>query len=95
MISRFKATTLFLLALIATLGLAPSALAQAISGDLVGTVQDASGAALPSITVTATNTGTNVKSTGVTNQAATTESPTCRLATMTFRPEPRASRPPP
>ncbi len=69
MISRFNAATLLLLALIVTFGLAPSALAQAISGDLVGTVQDASGGALPGITVTALNTGTNVKSTGVTNSS--------------------------
>jgi hypothetical protein len=48
-------------------GLAPSAQAQAISGDLVGTVQDASGAALPNITVSATNAATNVKFTGVSN----------------------------
>ncbi|HXF27127.1 MAG TPA: carboxypeptidase-like regulatory domain-containing protein, partial [Bryobacteraceae bacterium] len=35
--------------------------AQAISGDLVGTVADASGAAVPNATVTATNGATNVK----------------------------------
>ena len=41
--------------------------AQAISGDLVGTVTDSSGAALPNITVSATNTATNVRYTGATN----------------------------
>jgi hypothetical protein len=47
--------------------LAPSAPAQAISGDLVGKVLDASGSAVPNVTVTATNTATNVKFTGTTN----------------------------
>ena len=41
--------------------------AQAMSGDLVGTVADASGATVPGATVTAVNTGTNVKFTGATN----------------------------
>src|SRR5438309_5351800 len=66
--TRLKAALLLSLALFAAMSLlAPSALAQAISGDLVGSVQDASGAALPNITVTATNSATNVRSTGVTN----------------------------
>src|SRR5579883_543001 len=43
--------------------------AQAISGDLVGTVVDASGAAVPNATVDAINTGTGVKSTGQSNAA--------------------------
>lgn len=37
--------------------------AQAISGDIVGVITDQSGAAVPNITVTATNTGTGIKST--------------------------------
>jgi hypothetical protein len=49
--------------------LACSAFAQAISGDLVGTITDASGAAVPNATVTATNAGTNVASTATTNAA--------------------------
>jgi hypothetical protein len=68
MTARLQAIFLSLLALcVAMSGLAPSAQAQAISGDLVGTVQDASGAALPNITVSATNAATNVKFTGVSN----------------------------
>jgi hypothetical protein len=51
------------------LGLVPSAHAQAISGDLVGSVQDSSGGALPNVTVTAVNTATNVKHIGVSNAA--------------------------
>jgi hypothetical protein len=56
------------LALIVALAcLAPLAQAQAISGDLVGNVLDASGAAIPNVAVTAVNTATNVKFTGTTN----------------------------
>ncbi|HWY47849.1 MAG TPA: TonB-dependent receptor [Bryobacteraceae bacterium] len=40
---------------------------QVISGDLVGTVTDASSAAVPNVTVTATNDATGVKSTTTTN----------------------------
>jgi hypothetical protein len=40
---------------------------QAISGDLVGTVQDASGAAVPNAAVVATNTATNTNSSTATN----------------------------
>jgi Carboxypeptidase regulatory-like domain/TonB dependent receptor len=41
--------------------------AQAISGDLVGTVTDASGAIVPNATVTATNAATNVESSTTSN----------------------------
>ena len=61
------AVSLFLAMLVATCWVAPPAHAQAISGDLVGSVVDASGAAIPNVTVTATNTATNVRSTGVSN----------------------------
>jgi hypothetical protein len=65
-----KALSIFALALIVvTFGLAPMAQAQAISGDLVGSVVDPSGAALPNVTVTAVNSATNVKHTGVTNSS--------------------------
>ena len=63
-----KAVPFCLLAvMVAMFGLAPAIHGQAISGDLVGTVLDASGAALPNVTVSATNTATNVKFTGITN----------------------------
>jgi hypothetical protein len=66
--STFKALSFSLLALIVALScLAPSAQAQAISGDLVGNVVDASGATVPNVTVTALNTATNVKFNGTTN----------------------------
>ncbi len=41
--------------------------AQAISGDLVGTVADATGAVVPNATITATNAATNAKATATTN----------------------------
>ena len=51
-------------------GVAPFAArlhAQAISGDLVGRVSDASGAIVPGVSVTATNTATGVKASGLTS----------------------------
>ena len=42
---------------------------QAVSGDIVGTVTDSTGAAVPNATVTATNKDTNSKSTTDTNAA--------------------------
>jgi hypothetical protein len=59
--------SLFLAMLVATCWIAPPAHAQAISGDLVGTVVDASGAAIPNVTVNALNTATNSRFTGTTN----------------------------
>ena len=68
MTTTIKAVPFYLLAVIVALfGLAPAIHGQAISGDLVGTVLDASSAALPNVTVSATNTATNVKFTGITN----------------------------
>jgi hypothetical protein len=43
--------------------------AQAISGDLVGRVTDASGAIVPNVSVTATNTATDVKASARTNSS--------------------------
>ena len=50
---------------IALLFPAPPAAAQAISGDLLGTVVDATGAAVPNVSVTATNVGTNISTTAI------------------------------
>jgi hypothetical protein len=56
------------IALLVTMGgLSPRSFAQAISGDVVGTVTDASGAVVPDAAVTATNVATGVKSAGKTN----------------------------
>ncbi len=53
---------------LAAMCLAPPRLrAQAISGDLVGTVVDPSGAGVPNVSVTATNTATNARSTATSN----------------------------
>ena len=57
---RMELTRLLLLVVTLTL-LHAAALAQAVSGDLFGTVQDPNGAAVPSALVEATNTATNVK----------------------------------
>lgn len=52
---------------LALLGPVHRANAQAISGDLVGIVLDATGAAVPNVTVTATNGGTNLSTTTTSN----------------------------
>jgi hypothetical protein len=59
---------IFALALaIALLFPVPRAAAQAISGDLLGTVLDATGASIPNVTVTATNVGTNIGASATSN----------------------------
>ena len=60
--------TLVVAALLATLSILPTvARAQAISGDIVGTVTDKSGGAIPNATVTAENVATGVKATTTAN----------------------------
>jgi hypothetical protein len=44
-------------------------LAQAVTGELVGTIYDSTGAAVPNATVTATNTGTGVQTTATSSNA--------------------------
>ncbi len=59
-----------LLALVLCVWVVSSTLSgQAISGDVVGTVTDASGAAVPNVTVTATNDGTSVKASVTSNSS--------------------------
>jgi len=59
---------MFAAALLAAAAYFPSNLhAQAISGDLVGIVTDATGAAIPNVSVTATNDATGIKTTAVTD----------------------------
>ena len=62
--------TLTVLALaICALASGPGSLAQAVTGTIVGTVTDASGAALPSATVVISLTGQNVSHTTTTNES--------------------------
>ncbi len=62
-----KSFTRFVLSAVCVLALSAIGLAQAISGDLVGTVKDSTGAVVPNISVIATNVATGVKSTTVAN----------------------------
>src|SRR6185503_6579378 len=62
MIFRTKSGMLLALAMIALIGFAPHVLAQAIDGNLTGTVVDSSGATVPNAPVEATNTRTGIKS---------------------------------
>jgi hypothetical protein len=63
MFSRLKSTMVTALVVIAALGMAPGVVAQAIDGNLTGTVVDPSGALVPNATVEVTNTGTGIKTT--------------------------------
>ncbi len=64
---RFALRTISLVAILALFSV--WGFSQQISGDLVGTVKDASGAVVAGATVEATNLGTGVKSTATTNSA--------------------------
>ncbi|HEY6393063.1 MAG TPA: carboxypeptidase regulatory-like domain-containing protein, partial [Bryobacteraceae bacterium] len=65
-----RKTFLLAVAFVAVLTLAAGiASAQAISGDVIGTVVDATGAAVPSATVTVENVATGVKANATTSQA--------------------------
>ena len=67
--------------------------AQAVTGTLLGNVSDASGAAVPGATVTATEVQTNDQPDGGhATRPATTSSPACRTARTRSRPSCRASR---
>ena len=54
--------------LLASLSLCPDATAQAVRGTLLGSIVDSGGGAVPGATVTATDQGTNISSTTVTNE---------------------------
>ena len=70
LLDRLHGPTIVVAAVIASLlALVPSpARAQAVTGTLLGTVTDTSGAAVPGATVTATETQTNVKRSTATNE---------------------------
>jgi len=75
-VTHFLATVL--LAVLTIIVLPNRARGQAISGDLVGTVVDATGAGVPNATVTARNTGTNVS----TPPATTNDSGQYRISNL-------------
>src|SRR5260370_29633643 len=66
---RQKMRKLLLLAVLLTLCLASIGMAQTITGSITGTVTDASGAVVPNVAITATNTSTNLKYDTKTNEA--------------------------
>ena len=80
------------LALVGTLVALPSrAAAQAVTGTLLGNVTDASGAAVPGATVTATEVETNVSRTAVSNETGNYIFSSLRSGTYSVRPSCRAS----
>src|SRR5450631_66989 len=62
-----RITTMLFLFFVSLLLTQVHALAQAVSGDLIGTVSDASGAAIPNASIAAVNQGTNTRYTTTTN----------------------------
>ena len=78
--TRPLAGALTALLLLATAGIAA---AQTDTASIVGTVRDSSGAVLPGVTVTATETKTNVALTAVTNSAGQYVFPSLRIGTYT------------
>src|SRR4051812_49357264 len=66
MFSKTKAATLVALMTLGLIGFVPSLHAQAIDGNLTGTVVDPTGATVPNATVEITNAGTGIKSTAKT-----------------------------
>ncbi len=74
--------------LIFTLALVPSTtFAQTDTASIVGTVKDASGAVMPGVTVTATQTGTNVTLTAITNASGQYLFPNLRIGTYSVAAE--------
>src|SRR5579883_1778812 len=67
MFSKTKSTMLLALVMLAMIGLAPRAFAQATDGNIVGTVVDPTSAVIPNASVTATNKATGVQYTAMTN----------------------------
>jgi hypothetical protein len=55
-----KTRSMFLISILLCFAFIPMALGQMITGDIIGTVTDPSGAAIPGATVTVTNTGTQL-----------------------------------
>src|SRR5712692_11750667 len=62
-----RKSTIWVAFLILLTALAPLTFGQATDGNVVGTIVDASGAAVPNATVTASNIATGVKATTTTN----------------------------
>src|ERR1041385_7303696 len=68
----------FFTSLLIMLG-ASLAWSQAITGTILGTVTDTSGAVLPGVTITATNTGTNQARTTLTNESGVYSLPSLQI----------------
>src|SRR6267378_1350788 len=66
MFSKTKSALLIALMMFALIGFSPRIFAQAIDGNLTGTVLDPTGASVPNATVEITNTATGIKTAGKT-----------------------------
>src|SRR4051812_19694435 len=64
-----------------TIAIATAVCAQAITGTILGSVTDSSGAVLPGMTVTAINIGTNQTRTTITNESGNYSLPSLQIGT--------------
>ena len=91
-LTRFTLKAAVALAIVAALLVPLPAAAQTLYGSIVGTVSDPQGAAIPGATVTATNTGTGLKVTAVTDARRQLHLPQpAPRASTTWAPRSRAS----
>src|SRR5215210_2935948 len=87
MSGQIRAAVLPAVIALALLFLPVGAFAQTDTASIVGTVRDASAAVMPGVTITATETGTNVASTTVTNSSGEYVFPNLRIGTYTVAAE--------
>jgi hypothetical protein len=81
--SRFSRWVLWAIALMLIVA-APHSFAQYEDGSIVGTIRDSSGSAVANVTVTVTNTATNVSSVAKTNSSGDYEVPSLRAGVYTI-----------
>ena len=86
-----KNLALYLLAGLIALLISPIAQGQYENGSLVGTIHDASGAAIPSATVTATNTATGIVNKATSTSSGDYEFPSLRVGVYSVRAEPASN----
>ena len=78
---------IFTAAMLLCVTFSPNTFAQTTNAVLGGSVSDASGALIPGVTVTATNTGTGIVNTAITNETGTYNFPSLQTGSYTLSAE--------